>query len=511
MPTDKWGIPFIYPTALHAGITGTGNAFFWEQNNDIFKDNISGMVRLGKEHDDVQVINSSTGEWEFPYLADGDGLSVSGPTGHHSGGETHGCQGFTYMCDGNFDVNPPSFRFRKETYHVQYNNDPQTGVWTSPFATGPVANNWKGIKWIRYNKKDGRSAGKDSVICEYWWNDAPGTDIKNWKMLKRTEDKGEGISNWGVAATCDGDAYQVGTWSNIQFRFKSSSSDFSLHPLIPEGEDDPNVHSIGGEDMSFSDSENRGYGKRADMPRDIEMTCLFKWDAGGDGKCHFKNISLREIDPTLAFDDTPETPPPGEQPNETTTIQGLTKFQQDINQLRASPCAGTGTGGGSGTGTGQFYSVYTLEGVDSDKELSNSTTYDNRKRIVMSPANSSSVYTGKIPEQLDIPLKKVGTPTTPDIFAKIWNSSGTVIYTSPTEIDPATLTTSYVKQTFDFSTNTHALVVGDRIGVEWINTSSSSYVVASYRGTSYPNTNYYQYEGSVWDPKTRRLVMDVWE
>ena len=507
MPTDKWSIPFIYPTALHAGITGTGTAFFWQQANDIFDDNESGMVRLGKEHDDVQVINSSTGEWEFPYLADGDGLSVSGPTGHHSGGETHGCQGFTYMCDGNFDANPPSFRFRKETYHVQYNNDPQTGVWTSPFATGPVANNWKGVKWIRYNKKDGRSAGKDSVICEYWWNDAPGTDIKNWKMLKRTEDKGEGISNWGVAATCDGDAYQVGTWSNIQFRFKSSSSDFSLHPLIPEGEDDPNVHSIGGEDMSFADSENRGYGKRADMPRDIEMTCLFKWDAGGDGKCHFKNISLREIDPTLAFDDDQSTPPPGEEPTNTQTIQGKIKFLWDLNTSRVSACAGTGGGGGAGGST----KFYTVTGT-SDKELSDSSTFQNRTAIEMSPANSSSVFTGKLVKQIDIPLKKVGTPgASPVINMKIWNSAGGVVYTSTTNLDPSTLTTSYVTKTFDFSSNTHALVVGDYIGVSYTGTSDTSYVVAGYTGTSTANTNYYQYEGGVLDPKTRSLGMDVWE
>jgi hypothetical protein len=82
------------------------------------------MVRLGKELDRVEVINSSTGEWEFPYLTDGDGLDLSGPTGHHSGGETHGCQGFTYMSDTNLMTNPPKFRFRKETYHVNYKDHP---------------------------------------------------------------------------------------------------------------------------------------------------------------------------------------------------------------------------------------------------------------------------------------------------------------------------------------------------------------------------------------------------
>jgi len=517
MPVDKWGIPFLYPTAKHAGITGAGTGFFWEQDNNIFNDSKDGMVRLGKELDRVKVINSSTGEWEFPYLTDGDGLDMSGPTGHHSGGETHGCQGFTYMCDTNLMGSTPSFRFRKETYHVQYNDHP-SGEFTSPFATGPAINNWKGFGWVRYNKKDGRSAGKDSVICECWWCDDPVNHLHDWKMLKRVEDKGTGITNWGVSATCDGDAHQVGTWSNIQFRFKSSSSDFSLHPIIPEFEDGSNINSIGGENMSFSDSENRGYGKRADMPRDIEMKCLVKWDAGGRGKAHFKNISLREIDPTLTFGDpTPDpnpTPDPGEQPGGTTTLQGTFKLQWDVNQLRTSPCAGIGVGGGGGgeVGNTRFYSVYTEEGTGSDKELSNSSTFDNRTRILMSPANNSSDFKGKKPIQLDIPLKKVGSPTSSNlVHCKIYNSNGGVIYQSPTTVDPSTLTTGFVKKVFDFSTNTHIMVVGDSIGVNYVGTSSSNYVVASYQGTAYPNTNYFQWESDAPDGKSRRLVMDVWE
>ncbi len=519
MPVDKWGIPFFYPTALHAGNTGAGSGFFWEQNNDIFKDNDAGMVRLGKERDQCKVINSSTGEWEFPYLTDGDGLDMSGPTGHHSGGETHGCQGFTYMCDTNLMGSTPSFRFRKETYHVQYNDHPD-GEFTSPFATGTSINNWKGYGWVAYNKKDGISPGKDSRICECWWNDNPVADITNWKMLKRVEDKGSGITNWGVPATCDGNAYQVGTWSNIQFRFKSSSSDFSLHPLKPEFEDGPNIHSIGGEDMSFSDSAARGYGYRADMPRDVEMKCLVKWDAGGRGKAHFKNISLREIDPTLSFDDNPDIPPPPEQPPDTTTIQGQFKFQWDINTLRTSTCAGVGDGGGAGSGgddsgisgNAKFYSVYTEEGTDSDKQLSDTSTWDNRTRLVMSPSSSSSTLNGKLPIQLDIPLKREGLPdASPVIYAKIWSSSNSVKYTSPTTFNPRTLSTSFTKKVFDFSTNTHTLVVGDRIGIQYDGDDADEYVVASYLGTAYPNTKYYQYEAGTWELKSRRLVMDLWE
>jgi len=440
---------------------------------------------------------------------------MSGPTGHHSGGESHGCEGFTYMSDTNLMTDTPSFRFRKETYHVNYKDHPD-GEYTSPFATGPCIDNWKGYGWVAYNKKDGISPGNDSRICEAWWCDDPETDITNWKMLKRVEDKGAGITNWGIPATCDGKDYQVGTWSNIQFRFKSSSSDWSIHPIKPEFENGSDIHSIGGANMSFADCEARGYGYSAEMPRDIEMKCLVKWDAGGRGKAHFKNVTLREIDPTLSFDDNPGGGDTGggggtEPPADPGTIQGNFKFQWDINQLRSSPCAGTGTGGGGGSGNTKFYTVYTDSGTDSDKELSDSSTFQNRKRIVMSPANSSSVFTGKTPIQLDIPLKKVGTPATNNINAKIWNSSGTVVYTSPTNIADSSLTTSYVKQTFDFATNTHALIVGDRIGIEYLGTSSSNYVMASYKGTSTANTNYYQYESTTWQSKTRSLVCDIWQ
>lgn len=432
---------------------------------------------------------------------------MSGPTGHHSGGETHGCQGFTYMISGEFDTNPPQFRFRKETYHVQYNDHPD-GRFTSPFATGPVENNWKGFGWVRYNKADGRGPGKDSVICEVWWNDDPVADIKNWKMLKRVEDKGEGITNWGTSATCDGEAYQVGTWSNIQFRIKSSGSDFSLHPLIPEFDDGPNIHSIGGEDMSFSDSENRGYGKRSDMPRDIEMKCLFKWNGGGsDGLCRFKNLSLREIDPSLSFDDNPDTPPDGG-PVNTQTIQGNFTLKWDLNTSRVSACAGAG-GGGSG-GSAVFYTLDT----NSDTELSNTTTFQNRTRGGEQCSASGLPMFGKLIKQLDVPLKKVGTPgATPVINAKIWNSSGTVLYTSPTTIAPDALTTSYTTQSFDFSTNTHNIVVGDVVGVEYITTSSTNYVVFGYNTNTISNAIYIQREAGAWEPKptTRDFACTMWE
>ena len=484
MPFDKWGIPFFYPTKTTAGVSGSGTGFTWFQNNDIFVDHRSGFIRLGKEEADVEVISTTTGEWEFPYLAEGDGLSLSGPTGHHSGGETHGCQGFTYMIDGNFEVNPPTFKFRKETYHVEYDTDPQTGTWTSPLVTQPTSTTWKGMAWVRYNKAGGRPDGGDSVVCEVWWNDNPTADITNWKMLKRTEDKGQGASNWGTPdATCDGVPYQVGTWSNIQFRFKSGASDFSLHPLIPEFEDGPVIHSIGGENMSFSDSENRGFGKRSDMPRDIEMKCLFKWDGGGAGKCRFKNLSLREIDPTKSFDDDPNIPPEG--PTNTQTIQGNFTLKWDLNTSRVSACAGA---------SGGTIVFYTITG-DTDIPVSNNSAFSNRNYVSEYVYSSTSDIINKLCKSLVVPLKKVGTPgASPTITAKIFDGSGNVVYTSPTTLDPTTLTTSLVDYTFDFSTNTRSFVAGDSIGIQYTGTSSTNYIVARYQASStISNTRYGEY------------------
>ena len=443
MPLDKFGIPFIYPTAKHAGVTNSGNAFFWEQAKNIFDDSDDGMIRIGKEYDDVQVISESTGEWEFPYDV-ADYYCLETETGHHSGGETHGCEGAEYNVNVTINETPPRFYFQKQMWHGGSKHEHPVGKFTHPNVTEKVVGGgWKGFCAVRYNKKDGRSTGHDSVVIEIWWNEDPDADIKKWFMVGRVEDK----SGWGTGGeTCDGVSDQVLTWSNVQFRYKSGTPEFSVHPIIPEFEDGADIHSIDSENMSFSESENRGYGKRADMPRDIEMKCLFKF-ASNNGICRLKNLSLREIDPNLAFDDDPSTPPPGEEPTNTQTIQGKIKFLWDLNTSRVSACAGTGGGGGAGGST----KFYTVTGT-SDKELSNSSTFQNRTAIEMSPANSSSVFTGKLVKQIDIPLKKVGTPgASPVINMKIWNSAGGVVYTSTTNLDPSTLTTSYVTKTFDFS------------------------------------------------------------
>jgi hypothetical protein len=131
MPLDKFGIPFIYPTKKTAGVSGEGKGFFWQQNKDIFEDNDDGMVRLGKERDDVQVINSSTGEWEFPFDSGASYFCLELRQGHKSGGETHGCEGACYICNVTLNDNPAKFYFQKQLFHGGSKFEHETGKFTS--------------------------------------------------------------------------------------------------------------------------------------------------------------------------------------------------------------------------------------------------------------------------------------------------------------------------------------------------------------------------------------------
>lgn len=475
---DKWGIPFFYRTADDAGVSGKGTGFFWQQDNNIFNDSKKGMVRIGKEFDDVKVINSSTGEWEFPYdKADYYALEIS--TGHHSGGVSHGCQGAGYIGNVTIVDNNPEFYFQKQMFHGGHKHE--KGRKKHPkFTQKIVGNGWFGFAMVRYNIKNGRSTGHDSVKLEMWANPNPSQDIKNWIKVNEIEDKG----GWGSRGdTCDGTSDQILTWSNVQHRFKSGTPEWSLHPRIPEFEDGDNIHSIGKENMDFAASEKRGYGKREDMPRDLEMKILFKFDSN-NGIARLKNASLREINPMKAVDDTGNQPPPTDAPTETETIQGKFKFMWDLNTIRASECAGVGTGnevdfdpGDGGTGKTRFYILTTK---NNDQELCNHVDWNNITIVAQHILSSLSRMRGKKPGQLDIFLKKVGSPTS-SISCKIWNGKGDVVYTSPTTVSASGLTTSYVKKTFDFASNTRTLQVGDRIGIQYTGSSNAAnYVVAPY-------------------------------
>jgi hypothetical protein len=502
---DKWGIPFFYPTASNAGVTGKGNGFFWQQSNDIQADNEDGMVRLGKEDDDVEVINKSTGEFEFPFDSGADYFCLEVRQGHKSGGEEHGCEGSCYIFNVLINQTPAKFFWQKQMYHGGSKYiDPKTKEFGHAKVTEKViGNSWKGFCAVIYNKEDGRSEGHDSAILEIWWNEDPVNNLKNgWFMVKRTEDKG----GWGKDGdSCDGVDDQVITWSNIQFRLKSGTPDFSLHPLIPEFEDGPVIHSIGEEDMSFEDSEKRGYGKRADMPANVEMKCLFKFDST-NGKARIKNLSLREIDPTKGFDDDPDQP---NEPKETQVIQGKFKLQWDLNTSRASACAGAGAGGAGGSAI--FYDLNTIE---ADSPLSNHVDHQNRTRVAQECTSSSNEMYNKLLKQLDVQLMKEGTPgASPTVTAKIWNASNVVVATSSTTVDPTSLSDSvWTEVLFDFSSNTHTIVVGDRVGIEYTGTSDTNYVIGPIRVTSQRGGHRAVYESGAWRTvSTSDFVCHMWE
>jgi len=490
MPSDRFSIPFFYPSKT--------DGFFYEASDDPSSDkffddggnatyvsndelvmNVSGATSVFVTTDPAfqdsiggcnmsfadsvargytwkQATDIRDVEWKclISVVNGGDhGLSFSGPTGHHKSNSSPCCQGFAYMFTVEYNVNPATFRFRKEIWHVNYNDDPKTGIWTSPLCNFKLNNHgWVGLGYCRYNKKDGVSAGKDSVIIELWFNPDPDNDIENWTMLKRTEDKGGWASAGG---DCDGDPDQIGTWAGPKFRIKSN-----------------------------------------DTSADI----------------HIKHLTLREIDPTKTFDDNTGGGTPEEPPQQVTTLQGSFKVQWDVNQLRTSPCAGTGVGGGGGGETGNtvFYDVAAVI----DKELSDSSTFQNRTGVVEQLSTSTGVMNGKTLVQLDVPLKKVGSPgASPTVGAKIINASGATIYTSPTTFDPSTFTTSYVYKIFDFSGNTHVFVTGDAVGVFYTGTSSSNYVKCGYTDSdTVANCVYANYESGSLDVKSsREFACRMWQ
>jgi hypothetical protein len=454
MPEDQWGHPHIYPSK--------SGGFTYEQSNNILDDdhfNGEGdvteesngewtfetdgptSVQIFKNSDSAQSIGGCdmdfgdtvtrgygyksddprdieiTLEIKFQEAGSDNGFAIEGPTGRHSGDGC--CQGFAYKIDIQFQEDPTKFRFRKEMWHVSNHNDPKTGEFTSPDFDFLLLghSDWVGFKYIHYVKKDGASSGhntKDSVVLELWGNPDPDSDKQNWKLLKRTEDRG----GWGNDGDqCNGDDDQIGAWSNSNFRLKSNT----------EG-----------------------------------------------GQFRLRRLSLREIDPTKDFDDSPDDPgtnPPSEQPGTTRTVQGIFKLQRDINSIRSNPC--------SLTGDKSFFNWIS----DADEHnLADADVSDSIKRLGQRAANINSSLVGKVPSKFDVKLRKVGTPgASPTVNATIRTSSNVLKYTSPTAVDPSSLTTSLATTTFDFSTNTYALQTGDKICVEYEGTSDSNYVRAGVR------------------------------
>ena len=233
--------------------------------------------------------------------------------------------------------------------------------------------------------------------------------------------------------------------------------------------------------------------------------------------------------PTIVIPGTgPEDPGGSPDPGNLETFSGVLSFKRDINMMRTSTCAGTdlppvdpgdppvdpppppGTGG-----TAKFYIV---TGTSNQKEISNESSSDDRTIIAEKIDSSSSAMNGKLLKQADVLLKKESgtTAVTPLIYFKIWNAANTVVYTSPTTFTPNSLTTSFVGKTFDCSTNTHTLVVGDYVGVEFTGTDPdefiwTAYVTSDSGSTGSSNSHSIYKEGSSYDNQTsRRCSFTLW-
>ena len=488
MPLDIWGIPLLYPSkpggfyytqsddvqndtahfeadSTEVPTSGGGSftfqtngptAFQLAKNSGIFNGNAIGGCNMdftATESRGYAYKADDPRDIELKFIISfeegGDnGLSISSTAGSHSSDGC--CSGNAYMFNVQYNVNPAEFRFRKEMWHVDYTTDPVTGEANThdDFDFKFMGHGNIGLAFVRYNIKDGVSSGHDSVKLEGWGCPDPDADIQNWIKILETEDKG----GWGDSGSdCNGDDDQVSPWAAGKYRVKSN-------------------------------------------------------DDGG--KYIVKHLSLREIDPNGSFDQTPDDPPdPGDEPPEPTTIQGTWSTQWDVNQLRSSPCAGSGGGGGGG-GSTKFYT----KSVASDTELSNSSTFLNRTAVGCYGTSASSVLVGKIIKQIDIPLKKVGSPTTPNITVTIYDASDNLVYTSPTTISPASLTTSYTTQTFDCSTNTVVMATNYAIEVDFDTTSDTDYVVTGYGSDSIANTRYYNWEsGALSAFTTRDWACDMWQ
>lgn len=233
------------------------------------------------------------------------------------------------------------------------------------------------------------------------------------------------------------------------------------------------------------------------------------------------NQRIQVFTPNITTNPPPVTPPPpsGGGGGGTSKIIGSFTLLRDINIGRVSACEGSVVeeGGGGSGGSTIFYGT----GVTPDNEtkLSNSSTWSNRTRHTQRVGTSSSVLKGKIVKQINPSLMRTGSPAaTPTISAHIWNSAGTVMYTSPTTLDPSTLPTSIPADSstwpaFDFSTNTYALQVGDRVGIKYEGTSSTNYIRTGYESDPGEGSHWVeQYEGSTWEQKkTRDAAMLLWQ
>jgi len=113
---------------------------------------------------------------------------------------------------------------------------------------------------------------------------------------------------------------------------------------------------------------------------------------------------------------------------------------------------------------------------------------DNDRNGFMVNSTSSAIY-GKTINSVSFYLKKTGSPTG-TAYVRVWSGSnsgsGTQVHEFGT-IDVSTLTTSYVKYTFN--TGSHTLAVNDTVGLQYSGSTSNAPVMQGATSDVYDGTN----------------------
>ncbi len=235
---------------------------------------------------------------------------------------------------------------------------------------------------------------------------------------------------------------------------------------------------------------------------------MIRWDFRGGSDIKFKKLSIREIDPFAQFNENPVDPNnPGTNTPTVSTIISNLKLQWHVNYYDGNLCAGLGA-------------IKAFEETTQDVAIAliNNSTEDYRTRAACYCVNSSSQIKCT-PVAFDIPLSRNSSTSASLVSAKIWSSNNTVRYTSPTTYAQSSLPAypSYAIKSFDFSSNTYEIQPTDKIGIEYLDTTTGEevYHYRDLNSSTDTNTQYIDFNENtdVWDSpmSTVDLACTVWK
>lgn len=204
---------------------------------------------------------------------------------------------------------------------------------------------------------------------------------------------------------------------------------------------------------------------------------LFRWDGP---KILFKDLSVREIDPTKLAGEVGEPP----QPPTTGTISREWSFKNNIITFTQDECSlGQDT-----TNLVPFYDV--------DDNNSASNLHKERYRVGVVANGSRSTIIGRKPKRVIVKLSKTGSPPAGEITCVMRKGSDdtvavTYAWTGGT-LNATALTTTKTEYTFENLTNNYAWQNGDRLLIEYSgNTVDVTNEVNVYRNTENPFDSIY--------------------